>query len=194
MPPFHWALPLATAGAGLEPLVVPPLTTPDSELRLTLDASGGLDGLTPSRIDVTVRGDLATALKLGLAALTPKVAEQKLRERWEKTVPGGEMKTITFNFDQTTGEERIALVGAVPPAWPHDPDTGVRGYLVETAGLGWRPDFTRKSKIKTDAPYAVPFPNFERQTTTVILNGETDDPAATRLSDQIKRTVLPAGG
>ena len=187
IPPFHWALPVTASGANLEPLVVPPLLIPDSEIRVTIDQSGGLDAIGPTRVQIIKRGDTAIAMKLGLAAMSAKTAEENLRALWTRLDLAGDLKTVAFHFDEAAGEERITMDGDGPSSWPRDADSGARQSRVEGVNVGSAANFSRKSKIRPDAPFALPYPGFESSTVTVILPQRGR--GFTVVGDDVDRTI-----
>jgi hypothetical protein len=87
-PPYRWALPIQAGGASLIPLVQTPLTVPDFESTLRIDASKGITQPAPAHGEVIVRGDAATALKLQIANAQPADMERTLRDYWTKRSTG----------------------------------------------------------------------------------------------------------
>jgi hypothetical protein len=63
-PPFRWGLPVRDAGAALEPIDQRPLTQPNRELTLRLDASAGLDKPAAATMTLTA---CATTARVSLA-------------------------------------------------------------------------------------------------------------------------------
>ena len=169
IPAFHWALPVQATGAGLERLDPPPLETPQTESRVRVDSSGGLDALATSHFDMITRGDMATALRLVLAQQSKAQIKAAVEAAAANTDSGFDPDTMTFAADSVTGEERLSLEGSGGPNWIIDPNTGLRTSTIDLAGLGGPVDYTRDKGPDQNAPFAVPYPSFVRSVVTVVL-------------------------
>lgn len=169
VPNFHWALPVQASGGALERLEVPPLGQPVVEVETTVDATGGLDALALLHVKVVYRGDAATALRLGLAAMSESDAERKFKETQERENTRFEVKHVRFAYDPAAGEERIDVDGVTSMDWSVDLDSGQRDYDTDGGVLGGTPDFARDPGPNRDAPYAVNYPSYGKITEIVML-------------------------
>jgi len=167
-PPFKWALPIQPGGASLEALLVPPLERPESETDLHLDASGGIDVPAPAHAVLVLRGDEAVNRRLKLADMTAAEAERYLRNYWHEEYDFIDVNKVDSVFDEAAGEERLTMDGSAKMDWK-SLSGGWRRYETDGSHLGWKADFDRDPGPYQDAPYAVPFPYFDRWTETIGL-------------------------
>jgi hypothetical protein len=187
IPNFHWTLPVRASGGALEPLVVPPLSQPSIETTMNMDASGGLDALAPTRIELVFRGDLATGMRIGLSALSAVDAEKKLKDSFSKNFGWFEAKHATFSYDEATGAEHVTLEGAGSLSWDNDIDSGVRQHDTFGSVIGSRVDYTREPDTDQTAPYAVDYPSYAISTETIVLPQRGQ--GFTVVGDDVGRTV-----
>ncbi len=169
VPPFHWALPLQMSGGSLTALTQSPLTTPDSEVVLRLDASAGLDVPAPAHAEMIFRGDTAIALNLQMANVPPTDMDRGLRQMWRKMFESIEVKSSRAGFDKATGTERLVMEGTAKMAWPSAAPTLPRRFEVDGSVLGGKADFKRDPGPGVDAPYFVPFPAFDHHLVSIVL-------------------------
>jgi tetratricopeptide (TPR) repeat protein len=168
VPSFKWALPVRARGAALEALVVPPRTLPDSDTDLRFDASAGVDQPAATHGTWTLRGDEAVAYRLRLANMTPSEVDQFLRNGWHEKYDFIEIKSVDAAFDPASGEEKLTMDGSARMEWK-SLSGGWRRYETDGTHLGWRADFDREPGPYHDAPYAVPYPYFNRMRETIVL-------------------------
>lgn len=168
IPAFRWALPLRQTGGSLEQLVPRPLDVPQVETRIRLDASAGLDAIAPAHLEIVYRGDLARVMRLGIASKTASDVEKQLRDIWTSSYPWIEIKSVNAAYDESTGEERLSMDGAAAMAWDLNANFGAREYETDGGRLGDGVSFKRDGGAR-DAPFAVAFPAFARDTETIVL-------------------------
>ncbi len=195
VPGFHWALPLTTAGAGLEKLAVPPYEVPQRVMALKLDASAGVGIPAPAHAELLLRGEEAIRERLKYADLNKADTEKSLRDYWAKEYDFIDVKKVDLTFDEATGEQRFTMDGEAKMEW-----RGSGGYLgrrYETDGgiLGWKADFSRDAGPDQDAPFTVYYPDYTMNTETIVLpNGgkgftvEGEDVEKTIAQRAFKRT------
>jgi hypothetical protein len=168
-PPFRWGLPVREAGATLEPIVQEPLTRPNREMTLRLDASAGLDKPAAATLTLLLRDDAARSLARSIES-TPKAD----LERGLKQSLSSSMSWI--NFDRidwkvaADGEVTVTLGGQADLDWRMNDDLGVREFRLPGSGDGKATTFPRREPgPNSDAPFGVNFPNFTHTVTEVVL-------------------------
>jgi tetratricopeptide (TPR) repeat protein len=167
-PAFGWALQLTEPGAKLEKLTPEPLSVPQGETNIRVDASAGLDAVAPVHVELVIRGDAAALMRLGLGSKTPAEVDKALRDVWTSAYPRVEIKSVKAEYDDATGEERLTMDGAAEMAWDLNANFGAREYATVGGQLGVGVSFKRDVGA-VDAPFAVSFPVFVTDTETVVL-------------------------
>jgi tetratricopeptide (TPR) repeat protein len=167
IPPFHWALPLRSTGATLEPLVVPPLALPDETTDVHIDASAGLGQQAKALVEVVYAGDAAIATRFQLANLQPADLDRELREYWKGRYDFITPTTVSARFDEASATEHLLLDGLAKLDW--NVETPPPYYEVDGATLGWRPDFAREPGPHRDAPFAMAYPSYNVRHETILL-------------------------
>ncbi|HEY0646290.1 DUF3857 domain-containing protein [Phenylobacterium sp.] len=168
-PPHRWALPVRTAGADLERIVVPPLEAPQIESKLRFDASKGLDTRAGVTMSTRLTGDAANAMRR-MVAVTPRTdLERTFRQQMSAGMSWIEVERVEWQDDAQNDAFMIRLNGTADLDWRKNPDLGMREYRVANAN-NQPPGFPRREPgPNRDAPYAVPFPFYIRATTEVVL-------------------------
>jgi hypothetical protein len=168
-PPFRWGLPVREAGATLEPIVQEPLSRPNREMTLRLDASAGLDKPAAATLTLLLRDDAARGLARSIES-TPKAD----LERGLKQSLSSSMSWI--NFDRidwkvaADGEVTITLGGQAELDWRMNDDLGVREFRLPGSGDGKATTFPRREPgPNSDAPFVINFPAFTHTVTEVVL-------------------------
>ncbi len=168
-PPFLWGLPVRPAGATLEPIVQQPLTQPNTDLTLRLDASSGLDKPAAAKLTMLTRNDAAR----GLARMIESTPKADL-ERSLKQSLSSSMSWI--NFDRidwkvaADGDVTITLEGQADLDWRLNEDLGVREFRLPGSGSGNATTFPRREPgLNSDAPFSIKFPMFTRTATEIVL-------------------------
>jgi tetratricopeptide (TPR) repeat protein len=180
VPDFGWGLPIVP-GAELVRIVPAPLDEPNSDLAIHMDASKGVRGLVPARIELTLRGDAAIGTNEAFANFVGEARDRALREYWRGRFDFVEPERVALAYDDQALEAQLVLEG--PATLPWD---GV-WYETEETRLGYRADFSREAGPGQDAPFAVSHPFYTRTRQTIVLppgfGGVTDG------SDEIDETV-----
>lgn len=169
IPPFEWALPVRDQGSSLEKLVEPPLDKPLTEMTVRFDASKGLDAPAAAHIEMIMRGDLATSLKLAVEAMQPEQRDRFLHDYWKKEFDFVAAKATSVTFEPATGEEHLVLDGSANMGWQVPPGGSEREYATDDTAMGWRADFSRPAGFGADAPFKMAFPMYSKLTETIVL-------------------------
>jgi len=162
VPHYGWGLPIRPR-AELVRMVPPPLTEPDEDLAIHMDASEGIRGPVPTRIELTLRGDSALGTNQVMTSLLGEDRDRALREYWRRRFSFIEPAQVAFDFDPALGELRMTMQGAATLEWD-----GV-WYETDETRVGYRADFSREPGYASDAPFTVTYPTFERTRQTIVL-------------------------
>jgi tetratricopeptide (TPR) repeat protein len=163
VPDFGWGLPIRAGVTGLVRMIPPPLEEPESDMAIEFDASKGVRGPVPAKLELTLRGDDAAATNQVIANLVGNAREEALRKFWRDRFDFIEPKTTAVAFDQDKGELRLTMQGTATLDWKDG------WYQTDETGVGYRADFSRADGPQHDAPFAVAYPLFNRTRETVLL-------------------------
>jgi tetratricopeptide (TPR) repeat protein len=167
VPDFRWVLPVQAAGAKLERVEPKLLTAPSFESVKQIDASAGYDAPAKAHLEQTFRGDSAIAWRLALNALGEKDAERRLREYWRGQAPWVDARAVTSAYDEEHHVMRLVAEGEGKLDWTQNED--VRDFDIGDSSLGFNQSFKREPGPYADAPFVVPYPEFNRWTVTIAL-------------------------
>jgi TPR repeat protein len=173
VPSFRWALPVQADGATLVRLDPDPLTLPNTEELMRIDASKGAATPAPTHIEITYRGESAAASRQQIASLPRSDYERYLREFWTKAYPWLGVSSVSTSDDPQANVVRLTADGASTLEWTLSPD-GARLYRVPYTAMGVEVSFKREPGAHQDAPFAVTYPFFERRTKEIVLPGDGD--------------------
>lgn len=181
-PDFGWGLPLVRENAALVRMTPEALDTPDSETIVRIDASAGLLSRAPIHVDLIFRGDQAVAGNMYYANVTGAARDNTLRQYWREQYRNIEISSASVTFDAAARELRFVMDGAVTLDWSGG------GYAPSDTDVGYSADFHRDAGVNSDAPFAVPFPYYNRLVQTVLL---PSTPAAFRVinGEEVNQTV-----
>jgi tetratricopeptide (TPR) repeat protein len=168
-PGFHWLLPVQKSGAELVKLIVPVPEKPLVDTDIQIDATGGTDNPAKVRAAAIFRADPGIFLNLRLKSATPENLDKALRDYWKKELDWVDIAKVAASYDEKTGEERLTMEGAGKMEWKNYLGGAGREYQIDGSTLGWRADFDRQPGSKTDAPFMVAFPMFNRTKETIKL-------------------------
>ena len=167
VPTFRWALPLRDKDATLVALEPPPLTEPDTFVRLRIDASAGLDAPAPTHGEMTLSPGLSALFALGGANLPGFDRDKMLRGVWS-AYPWIEIKTLSTVQDDN-GATRVIIDGTA--RLPFERQGIGRTLRIRGADLG--PVYLAEREADSplrDAPYAVTgHPGFEAFNLAITL-------------------------
>lgn len=194
-PDFRWALPVRAAGATLEAIPQPPLTEPDSDSMLHLDASAGLSLPAPARAEVRFTGNGAQSVNTTLTNMTAEARDNAMRNFWRERHEFITVDKMTFSFDAATATARLAMTGSAKMDW----DGG--SYELDGAGLSYKADFSRDAGPDSDAPFERGFPSYSRTRETIVLPNKGQgftikgaDADETLAGEHFKRTTRVVNG
>jgi tetratricopeptide (TPR) repeat protein len=162
VPYYRWGLPLDTGGK-LVPIVPPPLTVPDTEVSVAIDATNGIYSPAPFRVERTLRGDLAVATYSLLSKLAPAQLDETQKQFWKGVYDYVTVKEAKYAFDKEKSELSLSMNGEAKIEW----DDG--WFYVPNSNIAYEPDFERTAGIHRDAPYALGYPSFERSHVEIRL-------------------------
>ena len=162
VPYYRWGLPLES-GAKLVPIVPPPLTVPDTDVSVAIDATNGIYAPAPFKVERTLRGDLAVGTYSLLSKLAPAQLDQTQKQFWKGIYDYVTVKDAKFAFDKEKSELKLSMNGEAKIEW----DGG--WFYVPNSNIAYEPDFERTAGIHRDAPYALGYPSFERSHVEIRL-------------------------
>ncbi|RYG98476.1 MAG: DUF3857 domain-containing protein, partial [Alphaproteobacteria bacterium] len=163
IPHFSWGLPVRSAGAELIPVMPTQLDQPSEDIAIHMDATNGLEAPVPTKIELTLRGDNAISMQQVMANFSGEARDRTLREYWRNRFDFVEADQVGIQYNEEAAEFHISLSGSAKMDW----DDG--WYETDETGVGYQADFKRESGPNDDAPFAVPYPYFERATQTILL-------------------------
>ena len=163
VPHYGWGLPLVATGGALVPMVPALPARPYDDVTIRIDATAGIGVPAPVRIEQVFRGDLAQSARLGLASLAGDARDRALRDYWKSRYDFIDATTMTASYDPKTGEQRMVLDGKARMDW------GSYGYETDGMGIGYKADFSRDPGPDAQAPFAVPYPLYNRAKETILL-------------------------
>lgn len=168
-PPFRWALPLRTAGASIEEIVQLPLSKPDTEGLIRIDASGGLDKPAPTVMTMTLRGEAGLGMARALRVAPRADLERSLKQQFSSSNSWLTIEKIDFDVSPM-GVARIVISGVADMDWRLNDDVGAREYKLPGSGSNTARTFPRREPgLNADAPYATPFPAYASAVIDVVL-------------------------
>lgn len=168
-PPFRWALPLRTAGAMIEEIVQTPLTKPDTEGVIRIDASGGLDKPAPTTMTMIFRGDQGLSMARALRIAPRADVERGLKQKFSASTSW--MTVDKIDFDVTPdGVGKVTITGTAEMDWRMNDDVGVREYKFPGSGSGVATTFPRREPgPNADSPYVTTFPTYAVTAVEIVL-------------------------
>ncbi|WP_165356367.1 tetratricopeptide repeat protein [Sphingosinicella sp. BN140058] len=162
-PNFGWGLPLIAKGAALIRMLPEPLSAPTQDVSIRIDASKGISVPAPTKIETILRGDDAIAFNALLANFVGDARDRGLKEYWKARYDFIEVKASGARFDAKTGELHLSMEGEAKLDWANG------NYQTDGTGVGYEADFSRDPGPNKDAPFAVPYPIFNRTRETIVL-------------------------
>jgi tetratricopeptide (TPR) repeat protein/transglutaminase-like putative cysteine protease len=163
-PFYHWGLPLVPSGARLTEMVPPPLTQPVFEAWIEVDASGGVAEAAPVHAQTEMHGPTGVLLRAGFGNMTPTQLDAGLRSIWARIAGNVKILSVAANYDTSSHAERLTMDGTVTM------DFSGGSHLLGLLNVGRLPaDLKRDPGPNANAPYAVPYPTFERTTEVIKL-------------------------
>ena len=166
-PSFRWALPLRAPGAGLEPILQPPLERPTMEAVTRIDASKGVEAPAPAHVERLFRSDTAIGVHILYSNMDKAEADRSMRTYWAGLYPWITPDKVGFDWDEVHGEGRMWMDGLARMNWSHK--DSVQDFDIRESELGWNASFVRQPGPRNDAPFAVNHPAYSTWTVVIIL-------------------------
>ncbi|MGZ3255426.1 MAG: tetratricopeptide repeat protein [Croceibacterium sp.] len=163
VPNFGWGLPVRKGVTALVRMLPPPLEQPDSDMTIELDATKGIRGPVPAKLELVMRGDDALGTNQVLASLAGNTLDEALRKFWRGRFDFIDPKTYDIAFDPDKVELHMTMQGIATMDWKNG------WYETDETDVGYRPDFSRAAGPGHDAPFAVAYPYFSHTRETVLL-------------------------
>lgn len=168
-PAWRWGLPVRATGATLEPIEQSPLSKPDAEGVMRIDASAGLDKPAPVRAVMTLRGDKGLTLARMLEVAPRADVDRQFKQSFSAAYGWITLDRIEWSVSDA-GETTMTMIGTADMEWRLNDDLGVREWRKPGSGAGRPTLFPRREPgPNLDAPYATPFPTYNITTTEVVL-------------------------
>lgn len=164
VPAFDWGLPLVTGKSTTLTRMIPaPLDKPGTEVSIRIDARNGVTVPAPIHIEMRLRGDAAVMSNRSLNAVAVDVRDRNLRDYWRRSYDFVEVQSTNVTFDPKTAEQVLSMDGMATMDWSNGT------YETDGTGLGYKADFTRDPGPNSEAPFAVDYPFFMKNTETILL-------------------------
>ncbi|MET3664381.1 DUF3857 domain-containing protein [Caulobacter sp. 1776] len=168
-PAWRWGLPVRAAGASLESIEQPPLSKPEAEGVMRIDASAGLDKPASVRVALTLRGDKGLVLARMLEVAPRADLDRQFKQSFSAAYGWITLDRIEWSVSDL-GETTMTMVGTAEMEWRLNDDLGVREWRKPGSGAGQPTLFPRREPgPNVDAPYVTPFPTYTVTTTEVVL-------------------------
>ncbi|MDC7677501.1 tetratricopeptide repeat protein [Asticcacaulis machinosus] len=169
-PPYvRWALPMTTAGTGLEAVPMLPPEQPTEDLFIRFDTSSGLDVPARARIEKILRGDLAVQFDAAFKAVPTGERDNALKAYWSEQYDWIEPRKVSATFDPTTGEAKVTMDGTAAMTWDESKDGQSWRYETDIMSVGWAYGVEREKGPHKLAPYFINFPYYYRTRQEIIL-------------------------
>ncbi len=169
---FPWALPLRTAGAELTKINRTPPQEPNYIIEIDINASRGLDKLAPTTAKLTFRGDTAILLSTQLNSLPKEQRSDHIKAMWQVIGVKDIDDPPEMSYDEATGDLSFSMRGTFKVSSSTTP--GGTLYRIPHAAFGWDSNSFTDNNEKRKAPWLLPFPAFEKVTTTITLPNKGD--------------------
>lgn len=168
-PPFRWGLPLRTAGAAIEEIVQAPLSRPDDEGLVRIDASAGFDKPAKMTTTMILRGDKGLAMARALRTAPRADIERGIKQQTSASTSWMTIDKIDFDVSPE-GVGKIVISGSADLDWRMNDDLGVREFRFPGSGSGKAQAFPRREPgPNADAPFATTFPTYSISAIEIVL-------------------------
>jgi tetratricopeptide (TPR) repeat protein len=168
-PPYRWGLPVRPEGAGLEPIVQPPLTRPSMDYIAEIDARAGIDADAAMTLDLVFHGDSATALRAQIGNIPPDQLETMMKSQWEGSDAGMVIDSVESRYDEAENTLHLVMRGSTRMSWING--SGGRVMAMSGSALSLPSGAERRGILAPykDFPYAIAHPSLIRSIQRVIL-------------------------
>lgn len=172
LPPvtFRQGLPLTREGAAIAILPTPAPTMPDFVSVVDIDSSAGIGAHAMVHVRQIYRGNFATQVRTGLAALSPADGERALRKLVSQDAAWTwiDIDHLTWHADENHAVLEIAFSGQGDTDWTAA-GGGLRSYILPGAGFT-PPDRLRRPHDQDQTlPWVTNWPSYQCWVTTMHL-------------------------
>ncbi|MFC7377016.1 tetratricopeptide repeat protein [Brevundimonas sp. GCM10030266] len=167
-PPYRWGLPVRAEGASLEAIPQPPLNTPLTEMRLSVDASAGLDADVGMVMEMISRGDVATSMRRQVGSIPPEQLEAMFKAQFDGE-EGMTIDTVETRYDEAANELRMILTGKTRMSWVNGPSGRVTSIDESVLVVPASAERRGVLALFRDHPYAISHPFMNRAVFRVTL-------------------------
>jgi hypothetical protein len=175
LPPvtFRQGLPLTREGATIAILPTPVPAMPDFVSVVDIDSSAGIGPHAKVHVRQVIRGDFATRLRTGLAALSPADGERALRKMFSQDEAWVDIDHLTWRADNDHGAVVVDFSGEGDTDWTTD-SAGMRSFFLPGGGFS-PPDRLRRPHDQDQAlPWVTNWPSYRCWVTTMHLPKSDD--------------------
>lgn len=170
LPPvtFRQGLPITSAGSPVASLPTPPPALPDYVEVVDIDSTAGIGPHAKVHIRQIFRGDFATRLHTGLAALSAADGDRALRKMLAQSESWVDIDHLAWHADDDHGAVVVDLSGAGDTDWTTG-DHGLRSYFLPGGGFS-APDRLRRPHDQDQTlPWMTDWPSYRCWVTTMRL-------------------------
>jgi len=169
-PDYRWALAVKASGAALEPIAQPPAGEPTSEMRMEMDATGGLDTEAPTTLHMITRGAAAARMRQQMAAIPAEQLQTMATASMNDKTATFRIQSVDTRYDDETSTFTLTFNARSRPSWVNSPGGGRLMSMAEGGlDIPHQPERTGLFAAYKDAPYVITHPIFVRQTVRVTL-------------------------
>jgi tetratricopeptide (TPR) repeat protein len=165
---LHWVLPLGP-GSKLERMDLRPPLLPTTETVARIGATAGPQSPVKVWIDRYERGDLGYLIAQRFGLQAPEQTEKQIKDFFKIDYDWVEPSTAGWDYDAKTGTLHEYMRGGGNPGWQANSKTGELQYVVDAMGFSSIGLPVRDKDEDQSAPWAVPFPRFDRTVTAISL-------------------------
>lgn len=181
VPEFAWGLPIVP-GSKLVAIKPPPLSVPDVDVTISIDATKGLFAPAPFKVERVLRGDGARVTNVALSKLSPAQVDQTQKAFWKQAYDYVTPSEVKFTYDRRKAEMRLSMNGEAKLEWNDS------WFYVPNSNIGYEPDFERTEGINREAPFSVVYPNYEHSHVEIRLPANFSD-GQSRLPPAVRETL-----
>lgn len=168
-PPYFWGLPVRADGAELEAIPQPPLTVPNTEAVVTVDAREGLDAPADLTMELIFRADYATAMREQIGSIPQDQLLTMFKAQFESEGSDDTIDSATTRYDDPTNTLHVLFRGKTRMTWVSGPSGRIMAF--DESALVIPGQEERKGVLAAfkDHPYAIGHPAMQRSVVRVTL-------------------------
>ena len=141
VPPFEYALPIRTAGAGLEPIVQSLPRYPDMKLNMVFDSKAGGDLPTL----VTFNMEMVGAFAAQMNAMADKLTYERKKQLGGRFASNTELIDVEIIEGDDDSEATMILTGLMEPIFKYDGSKGELDPFTMPENLKFAPNRSRRA-------------------------------------------------